>query len=1052
VAEGERVRARWWVWPATIGSIGGLGTVVAVFAGRTASLPLVIFLAVAAMALSGYSTIYTVDKSHFHRSAASIAPAAQAEAGTPAQEADESVVQMEPAVLPQPKILVSFISPADRAWARWISRQLFDCGYLVSNRPWPAQPSKVRSETQAEQTDASASVQLAAEEWSAYQVEWHARGFDCVILLVSRAFVSARSDGHWWQRAVVAALAAAPPVQLHTTILPVLIEKCDPDTAEGLGRIVDLTEQDADGCKTELNYHLGQCGLPAPDPHAPTIDVDLPGRGPSLLNLRALDASFVGRRKDLDLLYALLHPDVLVRTADLSGRTTATPSVPAADLHAVVIHGMGGIGKTELALQYAWEHADEYDLIWWVQASTSVSAVNDLVELAKLLNLPERANHDEVIINLWPLLRLRDKWLLVLDDVDEPKSIRKAYWPTAKNGHVLITSRAATGWEILTSHNVKLGALTPQESEEFLTRRVPGAVPEITRQVAAALEYLPLALAQAAAFVLEAGSTLEEYHVLLREKFDEAILANETAGGSSLVPMLSARSREPAARDMLALLSMFGSTGIPRKMIAQHADVLPEQLAAAMTDEFTEGKTVRELSRVSLVEAFSDRFNVHSVVQSTMRNSLSAEEQRLWSRTAVRLLRRAFPREPEVPGSWSACAFLMPHVEAARQITSRLGGQDERTAHLLLLAGIYLHGRCDWKQAQTYLESAWRIRAALPVVDNLKVAECLYHLGQSQFPLAQLEEARASMKQALEIRQRHLVPAHPLIAEALIRLAEITREFGTENDEAIAYAAQAQRILEEVGANEAGIADALLIRGTILRNAGRLSAALRAQQESLELNERVRANGPSSVEAGVNHANIGVVYRDLGKWERAKDEFETALGIMEPVLGADHLEVAQVKKYLGDILRRTGELSTAFDLINEVTEIHRRRPGEQHKLAACLSKLGSIQLALGDPEQARNTLHTAREIYEDVYGVDHPYVAKVLSRLGPAELAGGYTTLAERTLQRAQDILVATFGGDYPALAWILESSADIHELRDDHDAAMALRDRAAAIHRMAET
>src|SRR6185312_13279945 len=152
----------------------------------------------------------------------------------------------------------------------------------------------------------------------------------------------------------------------------------------------------------------------------------------------------------------------------------------------------------------------------------------------------------------------------------------------------------------------------------------------------------------------------------------------------------------------------------------------------------------------------------------------------------------------------------------------RLDESDGRTAHLLLLAGIYLHGRCDWRQAQEYLRASLAIRERLFGANDLAVAECLYHLGQSQFPLAQLEEARASAERALEIRERLLEPIHPLIAEALTRLAEILREFANENERAVACTERAERILRDVGANEAGIADTLLIRGTILRNAGRL--------------------------------------------------------------------------------------------------------------------------------------------------------------------------------------------------------------------------------------
>jgi tetratricopeptide (TPR) repeat protein len=1054
VAEGEPVRSRLWLWlwllPSIVCGSGGVGTLAAVLAGRSNSAPWIVSLSLLATLLTGLSTYYTMDQRHMRRSrslaeSARETAASASAAAVPAAD-NAPPAQKEPAVL-NPKLLVTFTT-ADRAWARWITRQLIECGYLVSNRVWPARPLKP-----PEAADDAEPTAISEEAWPAYQVKRHARGFDCVLVLVSRASASARTNQHWWPTAIAAALAS-PTLKPQNPFLAVLVEKCDPNAAEGLGVAVDLAEQDADGCKVELTNHLGQVALHPPHAHAATIDLPLPSRG-CLTNLRAPDASFVGRRQELGLLHVMLHPELIVSTGDRLGRAELSPTGSAGDLHAVVIHGLGGIGKTELANQYSWAHYDEYDLIWWVQADSPVSTVNGLIELAKLLNLPERQNHDETIISLWGVLRQRDRWLLILDNVDEPSSIHRAYWPAAKNGHVLVTSRVATEWEALTAHHVRLGALTPEESEEFLIRRIPKARPETTRRVAAAVDYLPLTLAQAATYVLEAGLTLEDYHELLRDTFDEAIAISqrntqEAAGGYALVPMVSAASREPAARELLALLSMFGSTGIPRKMITQHADVLPARLCATMTDQLSQSRTIRELSRFSLIEAISDRFNVHSVVQSTMRSTLTADEQRLWSNTAIRLLHRAFPREPEEPGSWGACAFLMPHVEAARRMTGRFGAVDEQTAELLVLAGIYLHGRCDWQQAQAYLNDALTIREGLPEANPLTVAECLYHLGQSQFPLAQLDEARGNIKRALDIRRQELDASHPLIAQALIRLAEITREFATENDDALLYTELAQQLLDEVGANEAGIADALLIRGTILRNAGRISEALRAQRESLELNERVRAAGPSSVEVGINHSNIGVIYRDLGEWERAKSELETALGIMEPVLGDDHLEVAQVKKYLGDIHRRTGELDVASQLIDEVTDVHQRRPGEEHKLAACLAKLGSVQLAKGQAAQARTTLVKARDIYERAYGEDHPYVAKVLSRLGPVELALGQTTLADRTLVRAQNIFEVCYGREYPALAWVLESRAEICELRSEDQEAQMLRERARAIQRKA--
>jgi tetratricopeptide (TPR) repeat protein len=1027
MSEGEK-RRPWRSWRNIVGMISGVGTLAAIFAGRVASVPMVVGVSLVAVVLIGFSTIYQVDSVPRDKSPEALA---REKSGLPAARGQGTAA---------PSVLVSF-HPNDRAWARWITRQLGDCGYAAHADQWPAGPEHANGSPAADGAPAG-----AAGEESARAAREQIRDSDCVLFLVSRAGMAARADGHWWEKAITDPPGGRREAgQDGPVVLPTLIEPCDMDAATSGRIVIDLTDLDAEGCKEELVERLRAHQFPAPVPQASTTEFPLPGRGPVISNLRASDASFVGRRDEIDSIYALLHPARDVRTA------------PSLDLRAVVVHGLGGIGKTELVLQYAWEHADEYDLIWWVQAGTPVSAINDLIDLAKTLNLVERANHDEIVISLWSALRQRDRWLLVFDDVDEPESIFASYWPPLKRGHALVTSRAASGWESLTSRALQLTALTPEEAEDFLTRRIPEAAtdPRSMRQVAESLDYLPLTLVQAATYIREAGTTLSAFRDLLRDQFDEVIEAsqrktNEVAGGYSLLLMLSAQNRAPAARDLLALLSMFGSTNIPRRIITQHANVLPPQLCATMADQLAHDRTVRELSRFSLIEAFTDRFNVHSVVQSTVRSALPVDEQRLWCRVAVRLLRRAFPRYPEEPSAWSTCAFLMPHVEAVTQIAERLDESDERMAHLLLLAGIYLHGRCDWRQAQEYLRTALHIRKRLFGENDLSVAECLYHLGQSQFPLAQLEQAKASAEHALEIRERLLEPVHPLIAEALTRLAEILRESATENDRAVACTERAESILRNVGANEAGIADTLLIRGTILRNAGRIGEALRAQQQSLALNEQVRANGPSSLEAAMNHANIGVIYRDLGQWERARDEFEIAITIMEPTLGDEHLEVAQAKKYLGDIFWRTGELEAAHRLLAQVTEIHRRRPGEEHKLAACLAKMGSIQLASGDTSRAKESLETAHGIYVHTYHDQHPYVAKVLSRLAPVYLALGRDQEAENTLLRAQDILEASYGRFHPALAWVFQSLSEVSQARGDRETADMLRARVGLIRRRA--
>jgi len=1025
MAEGETKR-RWRSWPNVIGMISGIGTLAAILAGRVGSRPVLITVSVIAVFLIGFSTVFQVDSSRSDDATrAGLLGAGQL---------------LPPHVKTPPSVLVSF-HPSNRDWARWIVDQLDAWGYLAHRGRWEERSTAAESYglPDAASEDSDDDLTRVAKE--------QLRGIDCVLVLISRAYVAARREGHSWQTALPQLANELAADDSLPVILPVLVESFDMDADTRSLIAINLTNPDAEEWREALLDRLRREQLPAPRPNAIAVGSPLPGRGPAIAKLRAADADFVGRRGQIDELHRLLHPAQDLR---------ATRS---AELNAVVIHGLGGVGKSKLALQYAWDYASEYDLVWWVGASTPVSAINDLIELAKALGLEEKANHDETVNHLWSTLRQRDRWLLVFDDVDDPKSIRaSSYWPATKRGHVLITSRVATGWDSRASHTLRLDPLTAEEAEEFVTQRIPEAAgdPQTLRWLVERLGRLPISLVQVTTLIRETGTTLSAFCERLRDHPDEVIAASqlnssEVAGGYSLLLIMHARQGAPAAREMLAFLSMFDSENIPRQIITDHADVLPAQLSAVMTDERAWGQMISQLRRFSLIEAMSDRFDVHSQVQSAVRNALSLEEQQLWRATAIRLLLRAFPRHPEEPSAWSACAFLMPHVQEATDVLHRLRIKDEQTARLLLLAGIYLHGRCEWRQAQDYLRGALTIREELYGANDLRVAECLYHLGQSQFPLAQLQQARDSAERALAIRERLLDPMHPLIARALIRLAEILREFADRNEEAVACTRRAERILREVGANEDGIADALLIRGTILRNAGRLGEALRAQRQALALNERVRAKGPSAIEAAVNHVNIGVVHRDLGQWDEARDELETAIAIMEPALPAGHLEVAQARKYLGDIYRRTGELAAAHRLLTQVTEIHEaRQRDEEHKLASCLAKLGSIQLALGEKARAKETLERAYRIYREKYPDGHPYLAKALSRLAPVYMALGEEEKAMGALLQAQRILEERYGCDHPALVWILQSLAEISQAHDDRVTANTLRARAAQIRQLA--
>jgi hypothetical protein len=213
--------------------------------------------------------------------------------------------------------------------------------------------------------------------------------------------------------------------------------------------------------------------------------------GPLVSNLPARNPTFTGRADLLDQLHQRLHP----------GQPAAVVQVQAQTLH-----GLGGVGKTQLAIEYAHRHAGDYDLVWWVAAEQPAAIPGQLVALARRLGLPGHAEQAETVHVLWDALRSRDRWLLVFDNAEHPSDLRP-WWPPG-SGQVLMTSRNPT-WTGLAA-TVSVDVLPRAEAVAFLQHRLGHDDPALDR-LAAALGDLPLALEQAAAYLEETDSSPREY-------------------------------------------------------------------------------------------------------------------------------------------------------------------------------------------------------------------------------------------------------------------------------------------------------------------------------------------------------------------------------------------------------------------------------------------------------------------------------------------------------------------------------------------------------------
>jgi tetratricopeptide (TPR) repeat protein len=705
------------------------------------------------------------------------------------------------------------------------------------------------------------------------------------------------------------------------------------------------------------------------------------------------------------------------------------------------VHGLGGVGKSELALQFAHHHRDLYQVIWWVTADNAARAENGLAALAGRLCPEFAATATTAEAAEWAVtwLQVHAGWLLVLDNVTDPADIRSLLGQL-HGGHILLTTRRDIGWHKAAAP-VRLDVLDPSPAVELITDVTGQASPanrKTAAEIASELGFLPLALDQAAAYIVHMRITLDRYMGLLRQHparmhaaVPEGTDAQRTINRIWDITLDAMRQASYPAVSLLHVIACYAPDSIPRVLFTDSAD----------------DDALGLLASYSMITLTPDAVSIHRLLQAVIlaqpgTGDLAAAGAR---ENALRRLTQAIPGnlQTDVTG-WPVARAISTHIDS---LASQYPPGDEPAAlgSLLSNIGVFHRTQGAYQRAHDLCAAALAITEAALGPDHPDTARRQGNLAATYNGLGQYADALPLARQALAIIQAARGPNHPDTALRLANLATTYRHLGRYAD-ALPLAKRALAVTEAVhGPDHPDTAQRLGSLAAILSALGQYTDALSLEQRALAITEA--ALGPTHPDTAMRLGNLSSTHSDLRRYADALRLEQRCLTIMEAALGRDHPDIGRRLGHLAAIYRALGQHAMALSLGKRALTVTEAALGPDHPdTGRRLDNLAIIYRDQGNPGAALPLARRAVAVTEAALGPEHPTIARELGNLASIYRALGQYTDALPLGERALAITEAVHGPDHPDTAWQLSNLAATYRHLGRHADALSLEERALAV------
>jgi tetratricopeptide (TPR) repeat protein len=777
------------------------------------------------------------------------------------------------------------------------------------------------------------------------------------------------------------------------------------------------------------------------------------------------------RRKPVNLPYTSLGSLFKGREAALDELHKALDAGGGAAIAGRAVHGLGGIGKTRLAVEYAWKYGDEYHALLFLRADSASALDTGLAALTgpEMFDLPQQeAREDAVKITAalgW--LDNRPGWLMILDNVDDPDAVAATAKLLAKlrGGKVLVTGRVGNFPAGL--KRFELATLDEPAAVDFLIERTEGARfaaaddAQQAKTLAGELGGLALGLEQAGAYIAAERTSFARYLKLWREKretllswFDKTLMSYDHDTGLAATWATSVERLTPDACRLLERLAFLAPEPIPDTLL---------DVAAPGDDGFDAHAARGNLFAYSLVSRATVEagkspqpgFAVHRLVQDFTRRGMSEARRGEALREALAWVNAAFVGRGGDVRTWPALDPLAAHVEAAAGFGDS-EGIAEPTGRLYAQLGTLFQAKARFRESEQAKRRSVAIREVSLGANDPELAARLNNLATLLQATDRLAEAEPLMRRALAIDEASSSPDHPNVAIRLNNLAALLQatnrlaeaeplmrralaideaSYGRDHPVVAIRLNNLAQLLQAT--NRLAEAEPLMRRAlaideasygpdhpNVARHLNNLAGLLQATNRLAEAEPLMRralaidaaSYGPDHPNVAIRLNNLATLLQDTNRLAEAEPLMRRALTIDEASFGPNHPKVAMRFNNLAQLLKATDRLAEAEPLMRRALAIDEASYGRDHpNVAIRLNNLAVLLQATNRPAEAEPLMRHALAIDEASYGRDHPDVAIDLNNLAQLLQATGRLAEAEPLMRRALAIFKASLGAEHPS-------------------------------------